>query len=239
MSPVAAAATEAETPAGWVVSIGSFRISVAETPSASLFVTCLSDANLVVASCNYIITNLPNYFKEQKYCIIRTLPELNDERWLLLKCQRVWSCPRQCCGWLCGGGNSTRYYVIAACGLHFSRLNGSRIAPFHWLLSCCECGGFNCITNSDPTSCSLLICRKRRCQRCRLAVLPIHLYPNSVPNSNSFQIRKQIQNRFKPRSNTLLSKSKQNQSLTYFRVEEAKIKIKRWKNGWRKELTSF
>lgn len=49
---LAAAATEAETPAGCVVRIGSFLSSATATPSASFLVAALSDPNLSVAFCH-------------------------------------------------------------------------------------------------------------------------------------------------------------------------------------------
>lgn len=47
---LAAAATDAATPVGWVVRYGSFRISAPVTPSASLRVAGLSAGNFEVAS---------------------------------------------------------------------------------------------------------------------------------------------------------------------------------------------
>lgn len=47
---LAAAATEAATPVGWVVRYGSFRISAPVTPSASRRVAGLSAGNFEVAS---------------------------------------------------------------------------------------------------------------------------------------------------------------------------------------------
>ena len=61
---LAAAATEAATPVGWVVRYGSFRISALVTPSASRLVAGLSAGNFEVASYKSLyVCNTHAYFQ--------------------------------------------------------------------------------------------------------------------------------------------------------------------------------
>lgn len=61
----AAAAMEAEMPAGWVVRSGSFLISAPATPSASFLVASLSDGNFKAASCYHKNAPLQELLKGQ------------------------------------------------------------------------------------------------------------------------------------------------------------------------------